>query len=72
MLCALQWLLANNRYYRNVCINPNVLTMLPEDGDLRGLHSVTLSSTTKDPEPPSEGRKAPTFQPILSLALLSR
>ena len=59
VLRALQWLLANNRYYRNVHINPNALAMLPEDGDLTGLHSVTLNSTTEDPEPPSVREEDP-------------
>lgn len=59
MLRALQWWLANNRYYRNIQINPNALAMLPEDGDLTGLHSVTLNSTTKDPELPSVQEQDP-------------
>ena len=53
VLRALQWLLANNQYYRNVCINPDALALLPEDGNLTGLDSVTLDSTADDPEPPS-------------------
>ena len=48
---ALQWLLANNRYYLNVRINLDALALLPEDGNLTGLHSVTLDSTIDDPEP---------------------
>ena len=41
----------NNRYYRNVRINLDALAPLPEDGNLTGLHSVTLDSTIDDPEP---------------------
>ena len=52
VLRALQWLLANNKYYRSVRIDPDALALLPEDGDLTGLRSVTLE-TTDDPEPPS-------------------
>ena len=52
VLRALQWLLANKKYYRSVRIDPDALALLPEDGDLTGLRSVTLE-TTDDPEPPS-------------------
>ena len=48
-LRALQWLLANNQYYR---INPDSPALLPDDGNLTGLDSVTLDSTAVDPEPP--------------------
>ena len=47
VLRALQWLLANNKYYRNVCINRDALDLLPEDGNLSGLQSVTLDSTNE-------------------------
>ena len=50
VLHALQWLLAKNKYYLNVRINLDALTLLPEDGNLTGLHSVTLDSTIDDPE----------------------
>jgi hypothetical protein len=52
VLHALQWLVANNKYYRNIHINPDALAMLPEDGNLSGLHSVTLDSTDADTESP--------------------
>ena len=39
VLCALQWLLANNKYYRGVHLNPIALALLPEDGNLTGLRS---------------------------------
>ena len=38
-------------YYLNVRINLDALALLPEDGNLTGLHSVTLDSTIDDPEP---------------------
>ena len=44
VLRALQWLLANNIYYRNIRIDPDALALLPEDGDITGLCSVTLDS----------------------------
>ena len=47
---ALQWLLANNRYYLNVRINVDALALLPEDGNLNRLHCITLDSTIDDPE----------------------
>ena len=48
VLHALQWLLANNIYYRNVHIDSDALTLLPEDGDLTGLCSMTLESSDDD------------------------
>ncbi len=53
MLRALQWSLVNNKYYRNVRINPDTLSMLPEDGNLTDLRSVTVQSTADDQELPS-------------------
>jgi hypothetical protein len=48
VLHALQWLVANNKYYRSVHINSDALAILPEDGDLSGLRSVVLDSTDED------------------------
>ena len=59
VLHALHWLLANNRYYLNVRINIDALTLLPEDGNLNGLHSITLNSTIDDPEPLSAQNEDP-------------
>ncbi len=53
MLRALQWLLVNDNYYRNVSIDPDTLSMLPEDGGLTDLRSVTVQSTVDDQELPS-------------------
>ena len=53
VLKALQWLLANNKYYHNVRINHGALSLLPEDGNLTDLCSLTLNSTADNPEPPS-------------------
>ena len=54
VLRALQWLVANNKYYRNIHINPDALSMLPEDGDLSGLHSLMLDSTEEDTGSPDD------------------
>ena len=35
--------------YLNVRINVDALTLLPEDGNLNGLHSITLDLTIDDP-----------------------
>ena len=45
---ALQWLVANNKYYRNIHINLEAVATLPEDGDLNGLHTVSLDYTKED------------------------
>ena len=42
VLRALQWLLTNNIYYCNVRIDSDALALLPEDGNLTGLCSMTL------------------------------
>ena len=47
VLRALQWLLANN-IYRNVHIDSDALALLPEDGNLTGLCSMTLESSDDD------------------------
>ena len=53
MLRALRWLLANNIYYRNIRIDPDaIFAVLPEDGDLTGLRSMTLE-LSDDQEFPS-------------------
>ena len=52
VLRALQWLLANNIYYRNIRIDPDALALLPEDGDLTGLRSVTVETDDQETRPP--------------------
>ena len=46
VLRALQWLVANNIYYRNVHIDPSVLALLPQDDDL----SMTVDFPSDDSE----------------------
>ena len=51
VLNALQWLVANNRYYRSISINLEAIAMLPADGDLSGLHTVSVNSTENAESP---------------------
>ena len=53
MTNALQWLLAHNIYYRNIHIDFDALALLPEDGNLSGLRSITVESSPDDSEVPS-------------------
>ena len=72
VLTALQWLQLNNIYYHSVTINTDALALLPEDGDLSDLTSVTLESTSDNSNHklPAEGSDpydaclARTFIPI--------
>ena len=68
VLHALQWLLANNIYYRNIHIDPDALALLPEDGDLTGLCSVTVETDDQETPPaqndPSDDHIATSFVPI--------
>ena len=73
VLSALQWLQANNIYYHNVIINHDSLALLPEDGDISGLTSVTLETTSDvsdqdslsvPDEDPYDAHLARTFVPI--------
>ena len=50
VLRALQWLLANNIYYRHVHIDQAALSLLPADGDLTDLVSVTIESSPSEEE----------------------
>ncbi len=65
MLRALRWLLVNTKYYRNVRIDRDTLSMLPEDGDLTDLNSVTVQSTADDQELPNpyDAHLSRTFVP---------
>jgi len=53
---ALQWLIRNNKYYKNITINSEALDVLPEDDNVNNLPSVYLESTdsSDDIEEPSE------------------
>ena len=54
VLGALQWLVANNTYYHNIHIDPEVLAQLPEDGNLSGLCTVNLETTPSSEQDPSQ------------------
>ena len=69
VLSALQWLQVNNIYYRNVSINSDVVHLLPEDGDISGLTSVTLEPSSDHiseqvDEDPYDAHLPRTFIPI--------
>ena len=42
ILCVLQWLKQNNKYYKDVTLDESALAQLPEDGDLPVLSALTL------------------------------
>lgn len=70
VLRVLQWLVANNIYYRNVHIDPSALALLPED-DLSGLHSMTVDSPSDNSEvsstqdiDPFDANLSRTFVPL--------
>ena len=48
VLSALQWLIANNEYYRHITIDTGVIDQLPEDGTLSGLCTITLDPTLEE------------------------
>ena len=64
VLHALQWLTANNMYYRNVSIDQGTLALLPVDGNLAGL--VTMAVESDDPEPPAQQDILPQDTPLNS------
>ena len=52
VLRALQWFVRHNIYNSNINISEEAFTILPEDGDLTGLCSVIIDSSTSDEEEP--------------------
>ena len=50
VLAALQWLVDNNKYYRNISIDHHAVAQLPEDGDLTGLHAMMLDTEVEEEE----------------------
>ena len=66
VFCALQWLLDNNKYYRNIHINHNALAMLPEDGDLTGLLTVSLNSNADTDTTPAQDEDVDPYSTYLS------
>ena len=43
ILCALQWLKANNRYYHDVTLDEEAMAQLSEDGELFRLSTSTVT-----------------------------
>ena len=43
VLEALQWLVANNIYYHNICIDASIVSELPEDGELSDIDLCTIT-----------------------------
>ena len=70
MLCALQWLVDNNIFYRDVTIDNAVLTQLPVDGDLSTFVS-TVNIASSDDEhttvPPSDDNETTMKTPPILL-----
>ena len=64
VLHALEWLTINNTYYRNVTIDHDVLALLPIDGHLSGL--VTMSVQSDELEPSAQQDIAPQDTPLAS------
>ena len=69
VLNALQWLITNNIYYRDVSINHDVLNLLPNDGDLCGLTTMTVNTEeeeqpTRDDIDPYRAHLSSTFVPM--------
>ena len=50
---ALQWLLANNIYFRNISIDNDIVSSLPENGDLMNIPTVTFPVDQSDEPDPS-------------------
>ena len=57
MLAALQWLKTNNKYYHSITIDHQAVAQLPEDGDVTGLHAVTVDTAdeAEEDQPTQDG-----------------
>ena len=51
VLQALQWLMENNPYFREISLDHAALAQLPENGELPGLSAVTLPNDESGTEP---------------------
>ena len=54
VLQALQWLMENNRYFRQISLDHAALAQLPENGELPGISAVTLPKDESGTEPDFE------------------
>jgi len=50
---ALQWLLANNVYFRNITIDNDIISSLPENSNLTDIPTVTFPVDESDEPDPS-------------------
>ena len=64
VLHAMQWLTVNNMYYRNVTIDHDTLALLPVDGHLSVI--VTMSVESDELEPPAQQHISPQNIPLTS------
>ena len=71
VLHALQWLIANNIYYCCIQLDQDALSVLPEDGDISSLVSVTVqpppdisNEQPVEPEDPYSAILSQTFVPM--------
>ena len=64
VLDALLWLRLNNPYYSRITLDLNTLSLLPEDGNLTELCTVTLpDNTTNEPQPQPSTDDCDDFMP---------
>ena len=63
VLRALQWLIANNRYYNDVTINTSTLEMLPNDGHLTNISLISVSSELSSENDDHDPHLQSTFVP---------
>ena len=54
VLQALQWLMENNQYFRDISLDHAALAQLPENGELPRLSAVTLAEDESGTEPDLE------------------
>ena len=71
VLNALEWLKKNNKYYRHITLDYDVLDLLPSDGDLTNHCGVVVDDTTDVTDEPQEDNNsvpedAGSFVPILA------
>lgn len=77
VLQALQWLIANNTYYKNITINHSVLDQLPLDAELTNLPVMRVSSSDEDiparqDEDPRDSHLGSMFVPLPSQGVTDR
>jgi len=66
---ALQWLKRHNRYYRDIGIDYECLSQLPEDGNLSGLSQIEEKSASLDRKNLTEDQEAEEIDSFIPLAV---